>query len=1008
MLALLFGRSVLAVGIVIAAFMAGLALGSYLLGKFSDKSRNPLRLYGLYEIGIGVTALVASTLIANISPLYVQIHQAIGSFPLVLAVVRFVLAFLLLIVPTLLMGATLPVLARVMVRRLKNVGRELGELYAFNTLGAVAGAMAAGFLLIRFAGLQGSVYLAVGGNLGVGLLALALSQGDRNTVEFTEGRPPDSAAQSAETASSPCRSIFTLLLVAFACSGITSFAYEIFWTRALGFILGNSTYAFTLVLTAFLAGIALGGYLMRFIAGRFSSPIKLFAVIEVLIGVSSAASLPVLFTILTSEAVSTFLRATSSQFGSLIVSESIVALLLMLIPATLIGTTLPLVGRIVVADLSCTGTMIGRVYAANTVGNVVGALMPGLLILPLLGIQRGVLLMAALNVSLGIVLLGAQGKNRPTGAVVFSIAVFLLLGVAIVRFPLDFQFPSESQTKNDAVLFYNEGGGVTTKVWTEANQGKKFISVDGINIGGTGATDYKQQILAHLPKLFLKSYSSELSIGLGSGILLGESGRHAQIQTMVCVEISSGVVNGAKFFWKENYGVLDDPRSKIVVDDIGHYLQTSSEKFDIISADGKTAEKFSSNSFAYSTEYYELIRQHLAENGMAIQWIPTALPKVQYDMVLRTFVDAFPHASLWYFPPVGEFFIPNSFLIGSNEGLVVDSNYLTQSLTSGTDSFYGIKKYGIKSAEDVIMHFVASEDTLRQSIPPGPLNSFNRPYYEFYLPADYGRTWQQRALDNHQFLMSIREKDFAKEVLDKRGLAERDRWRDAYSAEGLFLKGYAAQLNKKPYPEVITMLDQSIERAPFSEVLRNEVVAYLLEQFRFNYLRGDYPAALNMGLQATEYNPQSVAAHENYGMALLLTKQTGAAESSWLRVRDMDPGRVLPLRGLGVLALAKGDVDRAMLYWQEALLADPNDIMTLVALGAQAAKQGALQRGEEYLQKAYMLAPKNPAVINGYAQVTFLAGDIRRSRKIVLAGGGYYEGNPAFERIRAKILEEIP
>ena len=201
-------------------------------------------------------------------------------------------------------------------------------------------------------------------------------------------------------------------------------------------------------------------------------------------------------------------------------------------------------------------------------------------------------------------------------AVVYTtVAAFLVAAVVIVRLPILFQFPSEYQRQWDEVLFYKEGALVTTKVWVSSDTGYKVISVDGINIGGTSDSDYKQQILAHLPKLLLKSYSSELSIGLGSGILIGESARHAALKKIECVEISKGVVAGAGYFSEENYNILKDPRATIIVDDVVDFLQTATEQYDIISADEKTAGKYATNSFSYSKEYYSLLRQRLAPGG---------------------------------------------------------------------------------------------------------------------------------------------------------------------------------------------------------------------------------------------------------------------------------------------------------------------------------------------------------------------------------------------------------
>jgi predicted membrane-bound spermidine synthase len=219
--------------------------------------------------------------------------------------------------------------------------------------------------------------------------------------------------------------------------------------------------------------------------------------------------------------------------------------------------------------------------------------------MPLLGIHKGIILIAALNICLGIVILLSRWKHAFAAASATG-ALFLVITLAIVRMLITFQFPSEYQRPRDEVLYYREGGLVTTKVWVSVDTGHKEISVDGINIGGTGDSDYKQQILAHLPKLLLKSYQSELSIGFGSGILTGESGRHAALKRIVIVEISKGVVAGAQYFAGENFDVLHDPRAVIAVDDAVHFLETASERYDIISADEKTAGKYATNSLSYS------------------------------------------------------------------------------------------------------------------------------------------------------------------------------------------------------------------------------------------------------------------------------------------------------------------------------------------------------------------------------------------------------------------------
>ena len=295
MLTQVFGTTATAVGVVLAAFMSGLALGSWLLGKAADRNPNPLRFYAFLEIGIGLTALVTHLLLTRITPAYITLYEISGHSETMFAVARFVLAFGLVTIPTFLMGATLPVLAKFVVRRLATAGADLSTLYAINTVGAVTGVLACGFYLIGAYGIHLSVYLAVAGNLGLGLIAWFASS-QTNTMPAIPEPPSRATIKPASSiAQAPSSKTYALVLFALFLSGLTSFAYEIYWTRSLVFLLGNSTYALTTMLTAFIAGIALGGYLVRLVVDRVVDRLALFGWIQVLIAVSSAAALPLLF-----------------------------------------------------------------------------------------------------------------------------------------------------------------------------------------------------------------------------------------------------------------------------------------------------------------------------------------------------------------------------------------------------------------------------------------------------------------------------------------------------------------------------------------------------------------------------------------------------------------------------------------------------------------------------------------------------------------------------------------
>ncbi len=955
----IFGRGSLAVGIVLAAFMSGLAFGSYILGKYNDKAENPLRLYAFYEIGIGITALLATILLYGLIPVYVQAHTWFGHSQVELALSQFIIAFVPLIVPTVLMGATLPVLSRIIITQLHRVDRQLGHLYVINTAGAVAGSLLSGFFLIKHLGLHGTVYLAVAGNIFVGILAMLASMRYKAVAApaFAKPAPPVPVAGKKI----PPRQ--RLILWTFAFSGFASFAYEIFWTRSLVFLVGNTTYAFSLMLAAFLTGIALGGYGIRFVVKRTRRPLMLFAAIEILIGVFSAASLPLLFSITKSGAAQSFISSMSGQLGSLVLSNFGVAVLLMLPPATLIGTTFPLMGRIFVDDLKSTGAVVGKVYSVNTAGNVLGALLPGLLILPLVGIEKGILLMAALNVCLGAAIVLSKWKSAAVSAVAAS-ALFVLASAGLVETSLGFQFPSADEQPKDEVLYYREGSLVTTKVWEDINLDYKDISVDGINIGGTSDSDYKQEILAHLPKLLLKSYRSELSVGLGSGILAGESARHGALKKITCVEISRGVVEGARYFSEENHNILNDPRAVIVTQDIIDFLQTSKERYDIISADEKTAGNYASNSMSYSKVYYGLLRRHLAPGGLVIQWMPADLPPSQYTLAMRTFVDSFPHASLWYFPPVGRFTMSNTFLVGSNDRIDIDPVAMEKAFDKEPEAFQGIKKYGLTSAGSVLAHYIASGDTVRKLLPPGPENTFDRPYYEFYSPADYAMPAQERTLANHKMLMKFRVPDLGGVVANGGRNPELARLNQEFQAEGMFFKGLAYQLVGDMPRDVVGRYEQAVEMAPWDMNLRNQYVGYLNSEVRARGGEGDYNTALVLLRHAAELYPESPEVHYDYGTMLVYLNDTEQGVKELQQAVALNPRLVPAMRQLGEIYASKGDVYKATELWKKALEINPDDLVTLVYYGRYLEQSGDAS-GNSYIERARRLAPNDFEKIKG-------------------------------------------
>ncbi len=911
MLTQVIGTTATAVGIVLAAFMSGLALGSWLLGKTADRQRNPLRLYAALEIGIGATALATHLALAHLAPVYVGLHELFGGSATLLAAMRFGLAFAMIMAPTCLMGATLPALARFFVRRPDLVGADLSTVYAVNTLGAVLGAIACGFYLIGKLGTDTTVYLAVAANLGIGLLAWVGST-QRQPAATPESRQDPSAPVPESPPGAPVsRSVYLLLLIGLGLSGLTSFAYEIYWTRSLVFVLGNSTYALTTVLTAFIGGVALGGFLARLIVDRVSDRLALFGWVQLLIAVSAAVGLPLLFFFADPQALRDFLRASSSGIGPVIFARFGIAVLLMLVPATLIGATFPLAGRIGIIDLKETGRRVGLIYASNTLGNVAGALLPGFLLIQWLGIQRGILAMALINALIGSVFVAvrfAHGTRlRWAGAAAALIAVLVPVLV-----PASFQFPSEGEGPGDRVLFYRDGPSATTKVTIDPETGAKVMAIDGIIIGGNTHTEYKQLLLAHLPKLLLDDFSTELSVGLGSGMLAGESARHRGVHSLTVVEIEPSVVAGAAWFTRESHGVLSDPRVQVVIDDIGDYLRTHAARYRVISADEKTALEYASNGFSYSRDYYTLLREHLAPGGLLIQWVPTDMPLSQYRMVLKTFSESFPQVLMAHFMPALKTGAYNTILIGSAAPIPLDIARMRRAMDAEPQAFEALARYGLTSPEAVLAQFVADGDAIRAAVRDVPDNTLSHPRYEFFSPADYAVPLKQRVAENIDFVSRLRRKAGAGFLARMRlgDEATRRRLSQAEEAELAFLTGYRSSLGPGPVSaaDIFREYDRALALAPWNDSLRARIALH------YQAIGASQRSAwgqVGMLEHAVAVYDKSPTVYVDYGVALERLGREDQAREAVRRATELDPSLIAARRALGGLLLEAGRTQEA-------------------------------------------------------------------------------------------------
>jgi spermidine synthase len=993
MLTHIFGSTVLAVSTVLAAFMAGLALGSHYLGKRGDRIANPLQGFAACEIGVGLSALLLLPLLSHLAPFYVWITRSFDHSFTLLSVARLILALAFLLVPTTLMGATLPLLSRFAINRLDKAGHTLAALYGTNALGAIFGALATGFHLIGSLGLHRTIGLAALLNIGVGAVAWWISR--RKTAADVGQRqaPSTAAARAQHDPPTPYqRRLQRLLLGGFAFSGVTSLAYEVLWTRALIFFVGNSIYAFVIMLSAFLTGIVAGSYAILFFIDRLKHPLRAFAWVQVGIAISAAGAMPLLGWLMGQDSLQKLLFDPELGWHVTHLARFGLCFAVMLVPTLLIGMTFPLVGRIVLTDLEHTSADIGKVYAVNTLGNIAGALLPGFLLIPLVGIRGGIWMMALINLANGILFL-AHGKTRLHPWRLVPGATVVVLFVLIMARPTHFRFPAQGLSADDEVLYYREGPSATTMVYAKADSGNRHMAIDGVTIGGTDpAVDYKQQWLAHLPKLLLPRYRTELSVGLGSGIVAGEGARHRQLEKLTCVEIEPSVVQGAACFATANHGVLESPRVRIIVGDGVNHLMATRETYDIISSDEKTQPEYSVNGTFFSKEYYTLMKERLAPGGVAIQWIALDYPPRIFRCVLKTFSSVFPHVLLWQANG-------NCFLVGSNEELSPDLALIAGRLQNPDEPFDGIRKFGITRAETLVSYLVAREDELKKHLSGAEENTLEKPIIEFYDFADFATTGEQRELENLGLILAMRGRGAVGALLQglpAPALA-------SHAAEGEYLLGQQAILEGKDASAFAPHFERALSLSPDNQAIRYQIFGHFLATAKYHLARREMAAAENYLAKAVEVWPHDAESQLLYGRQLLEKGSIPEAARQLEASVKLDPGNTSTRHLLVNVLFQLRDIERAAAHLRVIVDSDSADIDALYRLGFLLGEKGHFREALKLLHQARQLAPDNPRVIHCLALVAFRSGDKEQARKIVEEGGSYYKAAKEMEEFREMI-----
>jgi spermidine synthase len=705
LLSLVFGVTAFAASTVLAAFMAGLALGSVLASRVLARVGRPLRVFAIAEILIGVSALATPLALDAASALYQRIYPASGESLAMLTAARLTTGFVVLLVPTVLMGMTLPVLSASSLVWGSSLGARIGALYAVNTAGGVTGAVLTGFYLIGAIGIQRSFLLGAAVNVAVGVAALVLDRGEPAAADRRDAQPhvAAAAAMTATTSGPPASAIGVVI----ALSGLASLALEVLWFRMLVQYLNATAYAFTTMLTTVLAGIAIGGA----IAARLLRRPRDWTAILVSVQLSTAI-LVLASAIFLGWSYAAGWRTSGDWQASAAA----------ILPATiLMGIGFPMALHLAIrADAGEAATTVarrvGRLYSLNVCGAIAGSLLGGFVLLPLLGTRRAIIAMAAVyGASALMLVLRHTRRGRLLAAIVAAAIVFVVLAD---RVPDPFAAAYARRYGRDMREYWREEG-VQTAVSVHVSEFRRSLYLDGLHqANDTPDMVRLHRIIGHLPMVLHPTPSDALVIGLGGGATPGAVSRHQDTRVQI-VELSDSVRKAASFFAHVNYDVLNQPNARLRVDDGRNFLLLSGEKFDVITADIIQPTHAGAGNL-YSREYFRLVRGALNENGITLQWIGHR-PAEQYTLIMRTFLEVFPYATLWF---------DGNLMVGSMQPLRLDAGTLAAKRAHPITAA-AFDDIGLSSFDSLAAWYTAGPDELRTFVGSGPVLTDDRPLLEY-------------------------------------------------------------------------------------------------------------------------------------------------------------------------------------------------------------------------------------------------------------------------------------
>ena len=933
-LGLIFGNTVYAAATVMMTYMIGLAVGAHYAGRLANRIKNPLKIFGILELATAFYALCIPFIFDLIQFSYKFVSANISDSMILLTVVRVFLSLVLLLIPTAMMGATLPVLAKGFLSKIDYFGSRLGLLYGVNTLGAVSGVLLAGFLFIPKLGMFNSNILAVSLDALVGISALLISSFSFKKSLLNEDEKINKNLSILKSSS------VRWLLIAIGFSGFISLAMEVVWFRALILVFGSTTYSFSAMLGIFLVGLSIGSLIISKYADKIKNPALIFGCSALLIGVYTLLSL-YFFTMMPEVLLRGLMIDSLPSWKKMIGLKFLITLIFLLIPTILFGISFTAATKAVRQEMSTSSEAVGEATMFNTIGAAIGAFFGGFILLPNAGMQMGLIICSCMALLLGALLLWHYIFSvRKRYLIIFSTLLVLFI---FSFFPpkWDRQIISagpyfspwgyirngeiifEEKLNAERLLYFNEGVTSTISVVRDLSEDLHYCSQGKTEADTTERSMMLQRMMGHLPMLFHSNPQQVLNIGLGAGVTFGAVSCYPA-EHLEVVEFEPSVVNVARLWGSKNHNVLDHPNVTVTINDGRNHLFTTSKTYDVITSD-PFEPVMAGAANLYTVDFFELAKSKLSSNGIMAQYLPLyELSYNDYQMIMRSFAEVFPDCIV--------------FFTGFDTILLGAKNNKSLDLPIASEKFEikevknSLAEIGFDSPEMLLSMFVARLSDKNKIWDAGDLNTDNRPHIEFSAPKS---TFHYTPAQNQAVLLK-HYSSIPNELIEQLTLKQREDVLMAHKAMKILLEANIEQskasdkITQLPSEEVLYSVTRKLESAvnlsPNNPVIINEYCANMIIIADSQKNKGNLDQAFLSYNEILKYKPKEF--WPIFHILDICMKNKEVKNVAYVLDHGLDHYPDSPLflakKGLFIAGVLPNQIDQAKSLFNKAIDALPN------------------------------------------------------------------------------------